>query len=57
VRPESSCQLGALESSFFGVFEPAVFALCFPTFFARLAIPAESFLALFFLRLVSSILE
>jgi len=41
----------------FGAPAAAVFVLCFASFFARLAIPVKSFFALFFLRLVSSILE
>ena len=49
----------ALEKGYgdFGAPAAAVFALCFASFFARLAIPVKSFFALFFLRLVSSILE
>lgn len=41
----------------FGAPAPAFFAFCFPSFFARLAAPARSFTALFFLRLVCTSFE
>jgi hypothetical protein len=36
---------------------PGFFAFRFASFFARFAVPAESFIALFLLRRVSSIFE